>query len=159
MPYEVHFRVNGRAVTATVEADESLVWTLREQLDLPGTKVGCGTGDCGACTVLLDGRPVSSCLVLTVRVQGREVLTVEGLGDPDRLHPVQRAFLEHGALQCGFCGSGMLISAAALLARTPAPDEAAVRTALAGNLCRCTGYAAIVRAVLAAAAAQRERVP
>ncbi|MDQ7842219.1 MAG: (2Fe-2S)-binding protein [Armatimonadota bacterium] len=150
MPYNVSFTVNGAPVTTTVEADESLAWVLRERLGLLGTKIGCGTGDCGACTVLLDGDPVCSCLLLAVKAQGREVLTIEGLGAPDRLHPLQQAFIEHGALQCGFCGPGMLLSAAALLARTPRPDEQAVREAIAGNLCRCTGYAKIVDAILAA---------
>lgn len=151
MPYDVEFRLNGEIVTAAVEADETLVWVLRERLGLPGTKIGCGTGDCGACTVLLDGRPVCSCLLLAVKVQGREVVTIEGLGEPGRLHPLQQAFVEHGALQCGFCGPGMLLSAAALLARDAHPREEAAREAIAGNLCRCTGYIKIVEAILAAA--------
>lgn len=149
MPYDVTFRVNRQAVTVAVEADESLAWVLREVLGMTGTKVGCGTGDCGACTVLLDGQPVCSCLLLAVKVEGREVVTIEGLGTPERLHPLQAAFIDHGALQCGFCGPGMLLSAAALLARDTHPSEHAVREAIAGNLCRCTGYAKIVQAVLA----------
>jgi carbon-monoxide dehydrogenase small subunit len=153
MPYEVSFRLNGEPVTTAVEADESLVWVLRERLGLLGTKIGCGTGDCGACTVLLDGRPVCGCLLLAVRVQGREVVTIEGLGQPGRLHPLQQAFVDHGALQCGFCGPGMLLSAAALLARDPHPREESVREAVAGNLCRCSGYVKIVEAILAAAQA------
>ncbi len=153
MPRELSFRLNGEPVTTAVEADESLVWVLRERLGLLGTKIGCGTGDCGACTVLLDGRPVCSCLLLAVKAQGREVVTIEGLGQPGRLHPLQQAFVEHGALQCGFCGPGMLLSAAALLARDPHPREEAVREAIAGNLCRCSGYVKIVEAVLAAAEA------
>jgi len=150
MPYDVSFIVNGEPVTMAVEADESLAWALRERLGLLGTKIGCGTGDCGACTVLLDRDPVCSCLLLAVKAQGREVVTIEGLGAPDRLHPLQQAFIDHGALQCGFCGSGMLLSAAALLARTPRPEEDEVREAIAGNLCRCTGYTKIVEAILAA---------
>ncbi len=153
MPYELSFRLNGEPVTTAVEADESLVWVLRERLGLLGTKIGCGTGDCGACTVLLDGRPICSCLLLAVKAQGREVVTIEGLGRPGRLHPLQRAFVDHGALQCGFCGPGVLLSAAALLARHPRPGEEAVREAIAGNLCRCSGYAKIVEAILAAAEA------
>lgn len=150
MTYEVTFQLNGRQVTAQVEADESLAWVLRERLGMVGTKVGCGTGDCGACTVLLDGQPICSCLLLAAKAQGREVTTIEGVGAPGRLHPVQQAFVEHGALQCGFCGPGMVVSAVALLARTPHPTERDIREAIAGNLCRCTGYAKIVEAILAA---------
>ncbi|MDQ7848855.1 MAG: (2Fe-2S)-binding protein [Armatimonadota bacterium] len=157
MSYELSFRLNGEPVTTAVEADESLVWVLRERLGLLGTKIGCGTGDCGACTVLLDGRPVCSCLLLAVKAQGREVMTIEGLGQPGRLHPLQQAFVDHGALQCGFCGPGMLLSAAALLARNPRPREEAVREAIAGNLCRCSGYVKIVEAILAAAEAMTGR--
>jgi carbon-monoxide dehydrogenase small subunit len=160
MTYEVTFTLNGQAVTAQVEADESLAWVLRERLGMVGTKIGCGTGDCGACTVLLDGQPVCSCLLLAVKAQGREVTTIEGVGAPGRLHPVQRAFVEHGALQCGFCGPGMIVSAAALLARTPHPTERDVREAIAGNLCRCTGYAKIVAAIIAASRGNlREAAP
>lgn len=148
MPYDVSFRLNGQAVTVQVEADESLSWVLRERLGLIGTKIGCATGDCGACTVLFEGQPICSCLLLAVKADGREVVTIEGLGSPERLHSVQKAFIEHGALQCGFCGPGMIVSAAALLARTPHPTERDVREAIAGNLCRCTGYAKIVRAIL-----------
>jgi len=150
MPSEVSFTLNGERVTTAVEADESLAWVLRERLGLLGTKIGCGTGDCGACTILLDGHPVCSCLLLAVKAQGRAVVTIEGLGAPGQLHPVQQAFMEHGALQCGFCGPGLLVSAAALLARDAHPSEEAVREAIAGNLCRCTGYAKIVEAILAA---------
>lgn len=148
MPYDVTFRLNGRTVSVEVESNESLAWVLRERLGMIGTKIGCATGDCGACTVLLEGQPVCSCLLLAVKADGREVVTIEGLGAPERLHPVQKAFVEHGALQCGFCGPGMIVSAAALLARTPHPTERDVREAIAGNLCRCTGYAKIVRAIL-----------
>lgn len=129
---------------------------LRDELDLTGTKEGCATGDCGACSVLLDGRVVCSCLVLAVETQGREVTTVEGLAEGDRLHPLQQAFLEHAALQCGICTPGFLVAAKALLDRNPDPSEREVRYELSGNLCRCTGYDKIVRAVLDAARAMRE---
>lgn len=159
MEYDVTFRLNGQMVAVRVEADESLAWVLRERLGMTGTKIGCGAGDCGACTVLLDGAPVCSCLVLAMKAQEREVVTIEGLGTPERLHAVQEAFIEHGALQCGFCGPGMILSGAALLAREARPDREAVREAIAGNLCRCTGYAKIIEAILAAsrAGAPQER--
>ena len=127
-----------------------LVEVLRDQLELTGTKVACGEGECGACTVLLDGQPVNSCLVPALKVQGREVLTVEGLASLGELHPLQKAFVEHGAVQCGYCTPGMLMSAKALLDHNPNPTEEEVRLAISGNLCRCTGYAKIVEAVLAA---------
>jgi carbon-monoxide dehydrogenase small subunit len=133
---------------------------LRDRLALTGTKNGCEAGECGACTVLLDGEPVNSCMVLAVEVDGREVTTVEGLarlyGDEDRLSPLQEAFVEHNAVQCGFCTPGMLISAHALLQRNPDPTAEEVREALVGNLCRCTGYLRIIEAVQDAAAARKE---
>ena len=125
---------------------------LRESLGMTGTHIGCDTTHCGACTVLLDGQPVKSCTVLAVQADGRQVTTVEGLAEADRLAPVQRAFLEQNGVQCGFCTPGMLVSATALLRSNPAPSEADVRIALAGNLCRCTGYDGIVRAVRSVAA-------
>jgi aerobic carbon-monoxide dehydrogenase small subunit len=124
---------------------------LRDTLGLTGAKEGCGTGDCGACTVLLDGEPVNSCLLLAVEAGGCDVTTVEGLAGNGSLHPMQRAFIEHGAVQCGFCTPGMLLSSVALLKHNPCPTEAEIRDTLAGNLCRCTGYDKIVRAVQAAA--------
>jgi aerobic carbon-monoxide dehydrogenase small subunit len=139
--------VNGEAHTATVEPRLLLADLLREVLGLRGTHLGCEHGVCGACTILLDGEPVRSCLVLAVQADGREVTTVEGLADGDELAPLQRAFLEHGGVQCGFCTPGMLISATALLRANPDPSEEDVRIALSGNLCRCTGYGGIVRAV------------
>jgi len=134
-----------------VHAHATLGEVLREELGLTGTKIGCGEGDCGACTVLLDGEPVNSCLVLALQASGREVTTIEGLADGEGLHPVQAAFVQAGAIQCGFCSPGMILSATALLRRMPAPSELDVRTALSGNLCRCTGYQKIVEATLGAA--------
>ena len=130
---------------------ESLLAALRDRLGLTGTKEGCATGDCGACSVLLDGRLVASCLVLAAEAQGRSVTTIEGVAASDALHPVQQKFLEHAALQCGICTPGFIIAATALLDRNPNPSEQQVRYWLAGNLCRCTGYDKIVRAVLDAA--------
>jgi carbon-monoxide dehydrogenase small subunit len=120
---------------------------LRDDLGLTGTKYGCGEGDCGACTVLLDDQPVNSCLVLAAQVDGRKVTTIEGLADGDQLHPLQSAFIEKGAIQCGFCTSGMILSAKALLDNNPDPTELDIRTAISGNLCRCTGYQKIVEAI------------
>ena len=144
--------LNGEEVTVEVKPSTLLVEVLRDQLELTGTKVACGEGECGACTVLLDGQPVNSCLVPALKVQGREVLTVEGLAPLGELHPLQKAFVEHGAVQCGYCTPGMLMSAKALLDHNPSPTEDEVRLAISGNLCRCTGYAKIVEAVLEASA-------
>lgn len=149
--YPLFFSVNGQAVQIRVEPHLTLLDVLRDTLGLTGTKEGCGSGDCGACTVLLDGEPAASCLLLAVEVEGRAVTTVEGLAGNGDLHPVQRAFVEQGGVQCGFCTPGMILSSVALLARNPRPGEAEIREALAGNLCRCTGYDKIVRAVQAAA--------
>jgi carbon-monoxide dehydrogenase small subunit len=143
----LEFTLNGRSVTAEVEPHRSLLWLLREHFDLTGAKEGCGVGECGACTVLLDGKAVNACLVLAGKVQGRDVLTVEGLGGAEALHPLQEWFIEKSAVQCGFCTPGMLLSARALLAKTPRPTRPEIRGALAGNLCRCTGYNQIVDAV------------
>ena len=145
------FELNGVPTDVLTEPYRPLLEVLRDTLGLTGTKEGCGTGDCGACTVLLDGRPVTSCLVLAPEVQGRRVTTIEGLAPSGRLHPVQKTFVEQGGLQCGICTPGMIMSAAALLERNPRPSEDEIRYALAGNLCRCTGYDKIVRAVEAAA--------
>ncbi len=147
------FTLNGEPVTVAVEPHRSLLWVLRERFGLTGTKEGCGVGECGACTVLLDGQAVNACLVLAPKAAGREVLTVEGLGGPDALHPLQRAFVDKHAVQCGYCTPGMLLSAAALLRDNPRPTRDEIRTALAGNLCRCTGYTQIVDAVHAASRA------
>ncbi|MBL8589944.1 MAG: (2Fe-2S)-binding protein [Methylobacteriaceae bacterium] len=147
--------VNGDAVEALVEADETLLDVLRNQLALTGAKEGCGSGDCGACSVTLDGRLVCSCLVLAVETQGRRVETVEGMAKGGVLHPLQQKFLELSALQCGICTPGFLVAARALLEKNPDPTETEVRYWLAGNLCRCTGYDKIVRAVMDAAAEMR----
>ena len=140
--------LNGRPRRADVEPGTLLIDLLREGFGLLGTKRSCDSEICGACTVLLDGRPVSSCTTLALEAGGRAVLTIEGLAEGDRLHPLQRAFVEHGAVQCGFCTPGMILTAMALLADNPTPDEAAVRRGLSGNLCRCTGYKKIIEAVL-----------
>jgi len=150
----VECRLNGRPADFHCEPHESLLEVLRDRLFLTGTKEGCNNGNCGACNVLLEGRLVNSCLVLGVEVQGKEVTTIEGLARPEALDPLQQKFLEHAALQCGICTPGFLVAARALLDRKPNPTEHDVRAWLAGNLCRCTGYDKIVRAVLDAAGAQ-----
>jgi carbon-monoxide dehydrogenase small subunit len=147
----VALRVNGEPVEADVWAGESLLFALRERLGFPGSKNACEQGECGSCSVLLDGRLVCSCLVLAAQADGHDVLTVEGLGADDALHPVQQAFVTAGAVQCGFCTPGLVVAAADLLARTPDPSEDEIREALSGNLCRCTGYQTIVEAVQLAA--------
>jgi aerobic carbon-monoxide dehydrogenase small subunit len=145
--------VNGERREAEVEPRQLLVYFLREQLELKGTNVGCDTSSCGTCTVLLDGESVKSCTVLAVQADGAEVTTIEGLAQNGELHPVQRAFHEQHALQCGYCTPGMVTAAVSLLAEQPSPSEADIRLALEGNLCRCTGYHNIVKAVQAAAGA------
>jgi len=145
----IQFRLNGNACEWDVAANELLLNALREREGLTGSKYGCGIGECCACTVLVDGRAVVSCLVLAQSVDGRDVVTVEGLARNDRLDPLQESFLDHAALQCGFCTPGMIVTGRALLNENAEPSEAEVRDFLRGNLCRCTGYASIVRAVLA----------
>lgn len=142
--------INGQPHAATVDTRLSLLHLLRETLDLTGTKEGCAEGECGACSVMLDGRLVDSCLIFAVEANGREVRTIEGLRDGRGLHRLQAAFLEAGAIQCGFCIPGVLMAAAAFLENNPAPTDEEIRFALAGNLCRCTGYQKIVQAVAAA---------
>jgi carbon-monoxide dehydrogenase small subunit len=142
--------VNGERREADVWGGESLLSALRERLDLPGTKNACEQGECGSCSVLLDGVLVCSCLVLAAQADGHEVTTVEGLAGPDGLHPVQEAFVRAGAVQCGFCTPGLVVAAAALLDAVPAPSDDEIREALSGNLCRCTGYTKILDAVRAA---------
>ncbi len=151
----VEATINGETVEFLCEPRQSLLECLRDVLELTGAKEGCLTGDCGACTVLLDGRAVCSCLMLGPEAQGRNIMTVEGLAQGNALHPLQRIFLEDASLQCGICTPGFLVASKSLLDRNPDPSEAEVRYALAGNLCRCTGYDKIVRAVLDAAKEMR----
>jgi aerobic-type carbon monoxide dehydrogenase small subunit (CoxS/CutS family) len=151
--HSVAITVNGERYEREVEARKLLVHFLRDDLDLTGTHVGCDTGNCGACTVLLDGRAVKSCMLLAVQVDGAEITTVEGLSQDGELSPLQRAFSEHHALQCGYCTPGMLISATYLLARNPQPSDEEIRRAIQGNICRCTGYVNIVKAIRAASEA------
>ena len=148
MNQKISITVNGVSHAMEVDPRLLLIDLLRAHLELTGTKSGCGHGDCGACTVLVDGKPANACLFLAVEVDGKKVTTIEGLAEGDRLHPVQQAFIDHGAMQCGFCIPGMILSAKALLDETPHPTEEQVRDAIAGNLCRCTGYAKIVQAIL-----------
>lgn len=156
----LRFNVNGRDQEILVRTNWTLAQALREQLGLLGTKIGCGEGECGACTVLLNGRTVTSCLVLAVQAEGAKIVTIEGLASPDgdSLHPVQEAFVESGAIQCGYCTPGMVMSAVALLEKYPEPTEEQVREGLTGNLCRCTGYQKIFEAVERASQKMREGV-
>ncbi|MDX6519482.1 MAG: aerobic carbon-monoxide dehydrogenase small subunit [Gaiellales bacterium] len=152
MRYEATLNVNGVGYPVEIEPGRSLLSVLRSEVGLTGSKEGCDDSECGACMVLLDGRPVNSCSYLAIQADGREVTTIEGLAAADgELHPLQRAFLDQGGVQCGFCTPGMLISAKALLDENPQPSEDEIRLALSGNLCRCTGYSGIVRAVQTAA--------
>jgi carbon-monoxide dehydrogenase small subunit len=153
--YHVTATVNGDAVEYLCDPEQTLLDVLRDELDMTGSKEGCASGDCGACSVLLDGRLVCACLVLGAEMQGRAVETIEGMANGAQLHPLQQKFLEHAALQCGVCTPGFLVAAKALLERNPDPSETQVRYWLAGNLCRCTGYDKIVRAVLDTAAEMR----
>jgi carbon-monoxide dehydrogenase small subunit len=147
----IRLLVNGDQHDVAVWPNETLAEVLRDRLELTGTKMGCGEGACGTCTVLLEGRPVRSCLTLAVEVQEKEIVTIEGLSEGADLHPVQKAFIEHGAIQCGFCSPAMILTGKALLVENPHPTEEEVRRAISGVVCRCTGYAKIVEAVLAAA--------
>ncbi len=155
MSLQVSTTINGDRVDFICEADESLLDALRNRVGLTGAKEGCGTGDCGACSVNVDGRIVCSCLVLGAEAEGRRIETIEGMSDGATLHPLQRKFLEHGALQCGICTPGFLMAAKAVLKKNPNPSEEEIRFGLAGNLCRCTGYDKIVRAVQDAASEMR----
>jgi aerobic carbon-monoxide dehydrogenase small subunit len=152
----VSTKINGDAIEYLCEGDESLLDVLRDRLGLTGAKEGCGTGDCGACSVTVDGRLVCSCLMLGAEANGREIRTIEGMANGEQLHPLQKKFIEHAALQCGICTPGFLVAAKALLERNANPSEHEIRFWLAGNLCRCTGYDKIVRAVQAAAAEMRK---
>jgi aerobic carbon-monoxide dehydrogenase small subunit len=157
VPRKVHVQavINGQETEFLCEPRQSLLEVLRDELQMTGSKEGCNNGNCGACNVLLGGRLVNSCLVLAVEVQGQTITTIEGVAGPEGLHPLQQKFLEHAALQCGVCTPGFIVAARALLDHNPKPTEAEVRHYLAGNLCRCTGYDKIVRAVLDAAAIGR----
>ncbi|MGV6849224.1 MAG: (2Fe-2S)-binding protein [Marinibacterium sp.] len=154
--HHVTTTVNGDTVEFLCDPRETLLDCLRDKLNLTGAKEGCGTGDCGACSVTLDGRLVCSCLVLGVEAEGKQIATVEGMAEGEVLHPLQRKFIEHAALQCGICTPGVLVAAKALLEKNPDPTEEEARYWLAGNLCRCTGYDKIIRAVLDTAAELRE---
>jgi len=156
---DVTIIVNGERRTADVPPETTLLGLLRDHLHLTGAKLGCDVGDCGACTVIVDGLPVNACLMLAGRADGCQVLTIEGLATQDQLHPLQKAMEENGALQCGFCGPGVILSSKALLDLNPDPTPQDIREALAGNLCRCTGYAKMIEAVQDAARVMRGRVP
>jgi carbon-monoxide dehydrogenase small subunit len=151
-----NFIVNGKAYEAVIEPRMLLIDVLRDKLGLKGTKYGCGTGDCGACTVLINGKLALACLTLAITAKDKNILTIEGIANSSNLHPIQQAFIEHGAVQCGYCTPGMLLSAKALLDENMQPTRDEVSEALAGNLCRCTGYVKIIDAVLAAAQAIRK---
>lgn len=153
----INLKVNGKEHTLEVGANETLVEVLRERLRLTGTKIGCNRGECGACTVLIDGEPVLSCLTLAIECEGKEILTIEGLEDPEtgELDPIQEAFIENFGIQCGFCTPGMVMTAKALLNRNPDPSEEEIKEAIQGNLCRCTGYTQIVESILAASEKMR----
>jgi len=147
MTKDIALTVNGTVYEINVKCHHTLAEVLRDQLGLMGTKVGCGEGECGACTVLINGKNVTSCLMLAVQADGYEITTIEGLAKGEQLHPVQQAFIEAGAIQCGFCTPGMVMSTFALLKRKPKPTEMEIKEGLAGNLCRCTGYGKIIKAV------------
>ena len=143
----IRLKINDQEHELAVESNLTLVDLLRDELNLTGTKKGCEIGDCGSCTVLMDGTPINSCLVLAVQANNREITTIEGLESEQGLHPIQESFVQHGAIQCGFCTSGMILTAKSLLDKNPNPDEIEIRTAISGNLCRCTGYQKIVEAI------------
>lgn len=147
----IEVKVNGTAYELSVPPRRTLLEVIREDLKLTGTKEGCGEGECGSCTVIMGGKTVNSCLVLGVEADGREIVTIEGLADGDRLNPLQEAFVEHAGMQCGFCTPGMIMSAKALLDHNPNPGEAEIREGIAGNFCRCTGYTKIIESIAAAA--------
>ena len=151
MDHSITLKINGEIYKLNVKSNVLLLDVIRDEIGLTGTKRGCDTGECGACTVLIEGEPVNSCLVLAVEVDGKDILTVEGLSKNGKLHPLQVAFVEEGAVQCGFCTPGVLLSAKALLNTNPNPTEEEIKTAIAGNLCRCTGYTKIIKAINSAA--------
>lgn len=155
MKHQIQLRINGESYDLLVEPRNTLLRVLREELGFTGTKKGCETGDCGACTVLLNGRPVNACLVLAVEANGMEITTIEGLAKGNELHLLQEAFIEYGAVQCGFCTPGMILVAKALLEEKADPTETDVKRAISGNICRCTGYVKIVKAIMAVAKSVR----
>ena len=148
-------KVNGEERTASVSPETTLLRLLRENFNLPGSKLGCDVGDCGACTVIVDGLPVNSCLMLAAQAEGRDILTIEGLATMENVHPIQKAFEDCSSLQCGFCGPGVIMSAKALLDQNPNPSVPEIRDALSGNLCRCTGYVKMIEAILLAGRGMR----
>ena len=148
---EITFTINGQSQTLTIQPWRTLLEVIREDLQLTGTKEGCGQGECGSCTVIMGGKTVNSCLVPAVEADGQEIITIEGLSNGDVLHPIQEAFMEHSGMQCGFCTPGMIMSAKGLLDRNPKPSEEEIREGIAGNFCRCTGYTKIVESIDAAA--------
>jgi carbon-monoxide dehydrogenase small subunit len=148
---EINITVNNQSYRLSVPPRRTLLEIIREDLGLTGTKEGCGLGECGACIVLMDGQAINSCLVLAAEADGKEITTIEGLADGDKLHPIQQAFVDHGGLQCGFCTPGMIMSAKALLDENPTPTEEEIKQAISGNLCRCTGYTKIIESIKAAA--------
>ncbi len=153
MKVAISLNINGEEYHLNVEPKRTLLDTIREDIGLTGTKKGCDSGDCGACTIILDGEPVNSCIVLAVDANGKQITTIEGLAANGTLHPLQDAFVQHGAVQCGFCTPGMVLAAKALLDKKPNPTEQEIREGMVGNLCRCTGYAKIIEAVKAVSAA------
>ena len=150
------FTVNGKAYEVIIEPHMLLIDVLRDQMGLTGTKYACGAGDCAACTVLIDGKPMFSCLTLAVTARGKNITTIEGMAEATALHPIQKEFVEHGAVQCGFCTSGMIMTTKAFLEENPKPTREEIKSALAGNLCRCTGYVKIIDAVEAAASSMKK---
>ena len=154
---EIELTLNGKLINLRVSPNETLLDVLRFRLKLTGSKRGCNRGECGACTVLVNGRPVNSCLLLAPKVAGKEIMTIEGLGSPERLHPLQKAFIKNNAVQCGFCTPGMIISAKALLDENPKPTREEAKKAISGNLCRCTGYLPIIDAVVEASRRNLEK--
>jgi carbon-monoxide dehydrogenase small subunit len=152
----IHFSVNGEPKELEVDSSRTLLDVLRNELGLTGAKSGCEAGDCGSCTVLIDGKPYNSCLVLVPKVDGKEITTIEGMSKDGKLHPIQEAFIDHGAIQCGYCTPGMVLSAKSLLDQNPNPSEEEIRQGMSGNLCRCTGYKKIVEAIKSAAEEEAE---
>jgi len=147
LKHAIELKVNGETYSLEIEPRRTLLEVLRENLGLTGTKEGCGKGDCGHCTVLVDGNPVYSCLTLAVEMEKKDIVTIEGLAEGEKLHPIQQAFVDYGAIQCGFCTPGMILSAKALLNENPTPTEDEIKEAISGNFCRCTGYIKIIEAI------------